>query len=584
MTKLYIGMRLLTKDEFLRFILVILISILSAGSSVFSFMILFEFLNYLQDNQNLGPILKMVQSHLNFEKFELQLSIFSLCVGSLFLLTAIFLIVRSYVTNSFSISLIYSLSKRSLEIALNQSYKSFAEKSTGKLSALILSETELLVHKYYRPIVNATASFFFSIILIIFLSILSFKMTVSITISLATCYLSILFFLKSSLLLRGAKRKVANEERYKLVNEALIGIKTVKIFNLESKVNISYAKLTRNMVRQIVHSVMLSEIPSYIMQGLLFGGAFLVLALFAQFIDIQLFFANNVTTLVVFAGVMLRLLPEFQRMYNGLSNATFSMESIDAFAAFLSKNNLVSIEEGLEPIFPLKMELHNVTVKHGENYALRNVNLEIKEGEIVGIVGRSGSGKSTLLDVVMGMIDPTSGDISIGNISLKDINKRQWMQKIGYVPQHIFLMDRTLLENVTLSDAENYNKAKFDQAIRSALLLEFVESRGDEIEVGEAGVKMSGGQVQRAGIARALYRDGKLLVLDEATSSLDIISEQHILKNILNEPRKTTIIVTHRLNALNYCDKIAIMDEGKILHFGPAAEILPLVEEFFNEP
>lgn len=583
MIKLFKGFSLLSKEELLQFLCVILISVISAVFSVISFMTLYQFLNYVQDNNNIGSILKLIKTYATFENLDYQVAFFSLCVAVLFLLTTVFLIIRSYVTNNFSLGLIHSLSERALKIALTQNYRTFSNKSAGKLSALILSETEHLVHKYYRPFINATSSFFFSLILVAFLSLLNLIITLSITASLALFYLCMLVLLQSSLFIGGAQRKVANEERYKLVNEALTGIKTVKIFNLEKSVNANFSDLTKKMVKQIVRSVMLSEIPSYIMQGLLFGGSFLVLAVFALVSDVHLFFANNVSTLVVFTAVILRLLPEFQRVYNGFSNASFSMESIDAYAAFVAQNACQSNEEGVTPVLPLKIKFEDVNVDYGDSVALRDVNLEIDEGETIGIVGRSGSGKTTLLDVVMGILEPTSGDILVNDISLKDIDKKQWMQFIGYVPQNIFLMNRSLVENITLSEESNRDEVKYLEAINKALLLEFVENRNDTLAVGDAGAKMSGGQVQRAGIARAIYRNIKLLVLDEATSSLDISSEKQILENIFDNSNVTTIMVTHRLDALSYCDKIAIMDQGKILHFGSAAEIFPLIGNFFKE-
>lgn len=583
MPKFYKGISLLSEKELIRFTLVILASIVSAGCSVLSFMLLFEFLNYLKDNQDLGTVLNIIQSNISDPNLELQMSIYSFCVGFLFIFSAFLQVMRSYITNKFSLNLIYSLSKRSLENALGLSYKAFADKSTGMLSALILSETELLVHRYYRPMVNATSSFFFSIILGIFLCILNFKITILIIIILAISYSLILILLRSTLLAGGAKRKIANEERYKLVNEALIGIKTIKIFSLEREVNESFEHLTKNMVKQIVQSVMMAEIPSYVMQGLLFGGTFMVLAIIAQYADIQSIFINNVTTLVVFAGVILRLLPEFQRIYNGLSNATFSMQSIDTLKTFLNSDKDQTINGTPDPSSPFTIKFCNVTVEHDDNCILDNISLEIKDGEVLGIVGKSGSGKTTLLDVLMGLIDPSSGHISVGGTSMSNFNRSDWLRNISYVPQNIFLMNRSLLENVTLTDAESYNKELYDSAIENSLLSEFVESRGDNIEVGEAGAKMSGGQIQRAGIARALYKDAKLLVLDEATSSLDISAEKEILRNIIQKGSATTIIVTHRLDALKYCDKIIIMEKGKILHFGAASALAPLVAQYFDE-
>jgi ABC-type multidrug transport system fused ATPase/permease subunit len=213
---------------------------------------------------------------------------------------------------------------------------------------------------------------------------------------------------------------------------------------------------------------------------------------------------------------------------------------------------------------------------------LDNISFAINYGQTVGIIGPSGSGKSTLVDVILGLLTPTGGSIEVDN---KDIatSMRGWQNLIGYVPQTVFLSDDTLRRNIAfgIPDEEIDNEA-VRKAVKYAQLEEYVSTLdlGIDAFVGERGVRISGGQRQRIGIARALYHNPSVLVLDEATSSLDNETERGVMESIIAlQGSKTILIVAHRLTTVQHCDKIFRIQHGKLVEAGTPKEIFETINK-----
>jgi HlyD family secretion protein len=210
--------------------------------------------------------------------------------------------------------------------------------------------------------------------------------------------------------------------------------------------------------------------------------------------------------------------------------------------------------------------------------------MSIPANSLVGIVGPSGSGKTTLIDILLGLITPQQGQLKVDSISVDEENSRLWKNTIGFVPQSIFLSEGTIVQNVAFGIPDDkINIEKVKNALTLSHLDKFLQSldKGIYTEVGERGVQLSGGQRQRIGIARALYHNAKVLVFDEATSSLDGITEKNIMEAIHNfSGQKTIIMVAHRLKTVQKCDQIFLVDKGKITDHGTYEELLKRNKHF----
>lgn len=209
---------------------------------------------------------------------------------------------------------------------------------------------------------------------------------------------------------------------------------------------------------------------------------------------------------------------------------------------------------------------------------LKNVTIQIRKGEKVGIVGYSGSGKTTLVEIISGLLHPSEGTIYLDEQIITKKNIHYLKRLISFVPQDVFFFDDTLLRNITLEEMDsNIDFEKLNTILDKFSLLPFVEDLSDGLNtrVGEYGIKLSGGQKQRIGFARALYRDPKLLILDESTSALDYLTEMELLENLkTNYPDLTILKVAHRLKSVQDCDNIYFMDKGEIIAQGSFEDVV----------
>ena len=202
-----------------------------------------------------------------------------------------------------------------------------------------------------------------------------------------------------------------------------------------------------------------------------------------------------------------------------------------------------------------------------------------------GFVGETGAGKTTLVDVILGLLEPEVGQLSVDGVPITDANRRAWLKTIGYVPQHIFLADDTVAANIAFGVApRDIDMAEVERAARIANLHDFVAGeleQGYDTLIRERGIRLSGGQRQRVGIARALYRDPDLLIMDEGTSALDNITERVVIEAVNNLARaKTIILIAHRLTTVRSCDRIFVFERGRVLASGAYDELVASNERF----
>jgi ATP-binding cassette, subfamily B, bacterial PglK len=279
-------------------------------------------------------------------------------------------------------------------------------------------------------------------------------------------------------------------------------------------------------------------------------------------------------TLGLFAAAGFRLMPSISRVIGAIQSLRFGSPAIDTLRAELS----LAAPEPAVPrplVTPLRtsLELNRVTFTYpgAPTAALTDLSLTIRRGESIGVVGDSGAGKSTLVDIVLGLLTPDRGEVRVDGEDVQNA-LRGWQDQLGYVPQSIFLTDDTIARNVAfgLPDAK-IDTAAVWRAIRAAQLEEFVHGlpHGLGTVVGERGVRLSGGQRQRIGIARALYHDPAVLVLDEATSSLDLATERGVMEAVRTlHGRKTIVIVSHRLSTVEQCDRLYRLAHGRMVEEG----------------
>ena len=312
--------------------------------------------------------------------------------------------------------------------------------------------------------------------------------------------------------------------------------------------------------------------PRYLVEAI--GLVFIAIIAYILSIDENLNI-GLIPTLGVLALAAQRLLPACQTIYSGWANMYYYHDSVEALTSEIQTNlfekpfNYFAKNDSFR--FKESINLKNISFIYPgtKKVVLKKINLKIKKGEFIGIFGSSGSGKSTLLNIMLGLIKPTSGEILIDNKSLNDENVFYlWKSILSFVPQNIFLSDSSLINNIAFGVSKKaINYSKLRKATEMACLENFIKESSDGLNkiVGERGKRISGGQLQRIGIARAFYRNKEIIFFDEATSALDIKTERKVMEKIKKQNKdKTIIIVAHRLQTLTNCDRNIEIDDGLI--------------------
>ena len=301
------------------------------------------------------------------------------------------------------------------------------------------------------------------------------------------------------------------------------------------------------------------------------GLAILVISMLLQGRSVEVIFS----IVCLFVVSSFRLIPLVTRLLNAVQVLYFNMPVINTlhkeFKLAPAKNDV----DTFSPVTPFSstIELRQISYVYPKaaEITINDISLTINFGESIGIIGTSGVGKTTLIDILLGLLTPNTGTVCVDG---KDIqtNIRNWQNQIGYVPQSIFLTDDTLRHNIAFGlPSDQINDASVETAIQAAQLQELVAKLPDGLDtfVGERGIRLSGGELQRIGIARALYHNPSALVLDEPTSSLDISTECDLMGAVSTlHGRKTILIVTHRLTTLKYCDRFYRLEQGQIVEEG----------------
>lgn len=360
----------------------------------------------------------------------------------------------------------------------------------------------------------------------------------------------------------------STKERFKYLIEGFSGIKDIIIFD---KINLfinSFEKSNAKLIDSKKKHSIVTSLPRLIIEMLLILG-FVIVIFTLIFTGVPI--NQSLPILGFFAVASFRMMPSVYRILNYIQRVKFTKKPLENLY-----EQLINLTEKEEKIINKKEEVNfnNVLKINGLKFSytgnetvIEKLNLEIKKGSSIGIFGESGSGKSTLINIITGLLEPQEGKIYSDNKSIFS-NINSWRKNIGYVPQTVFLSDDTLKKNIVFGiEDEKINEKKLELCITNAELKKFINNlqNGLDTFVGESGSKISGGQLQRVGIARALYNDPKILIFDESTSSLDVSTEKEIMKNIYKfKENKTLMIISHKLDLLKNCDEVYELKNKKL--------------------
>jgi ATP-binding cassette, subfamily B, bacterial PglK len=480
----------------------------------------------------------------------------------------------------------YAISRRLMKGYLSQPYAFFLNRNTADMTKRALSDIDIVVDACLTVLVQMVAVGLVALMLVALLIAVD-PLIAAIVLVIVGGFYTAMFLVNRRLIGRiGRDRSLANRQRFTVAAEALGGIKEVKLFGREAAFDARFAGPAFRYAHHRATADALAFLPRYLIEAIAFGGA-LALALVLMRTMQDLGAVLPILGLYAFAGY--RLLPAAQQLYAGITHLRFGLPMahtvVEDLIACQSTGPLVDTG----PALPLReaIRFDHVTFRYPDaaQPALERLQLEIRSGTSVGIIGRTGAGKTTVIDLVLGLLEPTEGRILIDGTPLSDANRRAWQRSIGYVPQSIFLADASVAENIAFGIApEAIDGGAVERAARVADIHDFVAGElpsGYDTVIGERGVRLSGGQRQRIGIARALYHDPQVLVFDEATSALDNATEAAVIEALSRLRRdRTIIIIAHRLTTVRDCDQIILLEHGSVKDTGSFDELVNVSERF----
>lgn len=575
---------LLTKSQRKRFYILQFLVVIMSFSEIVSVASIIPFMTLVGDIKQLqqDTIIAQFYQYSGITS-EIQF-VFLLGVGVLIMLciSALISIYTTWKLSMFAVKAGAEIADRLYVHYLKQSWLFHASLSSPHLTKKIAIEAQRVTDGILMPLMNMNSRIALGIFMSLSIFIYDPKVAIVGLSIFGIAYFFLIKVVRVRLQRNGKAISKMNEYRFRLMNEGFGGIKDLLLLGRDKNFIKNFNETGNTLAYSSGNNSALATLPRYFMELIAFG----------TMISLTLYLIVNhqgnlgivLPIISVYALAGFKILPAFQQIYASLAAINANIAAFDSIKHDLTNSmETKPAELNREKNFLMvKQEicLQNITFTYPkkEKPALKEISITIPVNKIVGIVGPSGSGKSTLIDVLLGLIEAQQGCLKIDNIIVNDKNRRSWQNTIGFVAQDIFLTEGTIAQNVAfgvqqdLIDLEQVNKV-----LKLANLTQLLSTLKDGVhtKVGERGIQLSGGQRQRIGIARALYNEAGVLVFDEATSSLDGITEKIIMDSIHNLGKhKTIVIVAHRLKTVKKCDLIYFMNKERVIDQGTYKELI----------
>ncbi len=559
----------------LQTIILIFLMIISSIMDIISLSSVIPFTNVLinpsklLDNKFLIPLINLFGINSSEEIIKPIIFIFI----STAILSGLFRIIYIWFTQKLSAVIGNDLSYRAFRNILLQPYTTHINWNSNNLITSVTEKTDKTVITFYTFFVGIS-SLFLGILILLFLFITNFKLALSCLIVFSSSYFLIIFSTKKRLYKNSKSINYGIEKRHQIQQESFGSIRDIILDGSHNIYLNLFKKVDYRTRIADADSLVITSSPRSILECI--GLTFIAL------LSIILINRNNnpsdlLPLLAVLALGIQKLLPAAQQVYIGYSTIRANYFQINEVLKYVelkieSKNFLL---KNLSPYKPEKIELKSISYSYSSNKksTLKKITFNIDKGQRIGIIGPSGSGKSTLMDIILGLLKPASGNFLVDGVDIyanksEEFTLEKWQKTVSHVPQSIFLTDSSIKENIAIGvPSELIDEDKLINAAKQAQLIEFInkQPKGFNTFVGERGIRLSGGQRQRIGLARAIYKNAKILIMDEATSALDSEVESRIIDSIKNLSKDVTVImVAHRLSTLTSCDRIMELSYGQL--------------------
>jgi ATP-binding cassette, subfamily B, bacterial PglK len=500
---------------------------------------------------------KYVYNLLNLLSTKEFVIYFGIALILFYILRGIYLVLYVYAITKISMGKYIDFADKIFDNYLNMPYEEYVKRNSATMTKVITSEV-LNAAYIIRNILILLSEVLIVVMLYIILLFVEPQVTLVLTILLSIKIIFLLKTVSKKIKSIGYERADIIDKQYRIISETLGNFKVIKFISNQEQIWTKFKILSIKFSKNKTYNETLQSIPKSLLETVGFSIIISVILYVIIFKDDS---SSVIAIVSMYALALYRILPAITKILASYNSIVFHFASIDMVYNDISYDCKKEIE--IEKIsFSDKISISNITFGYNNNHnILKNLSLEINKGDKIAFIGESGSGKSTLVDLVCGIYRPCNGQILIDGIKIDDSNIVSWRKKIGYIPQSIYLFDGTISDNVTFG--RTYDEKKLIHVLKQANIYELIILKdGLNTMVGEGGIQLSGGQKQRIGIARALYGNPEILVLDESTSALDTKTEKEIMDEIYKVSKdKTLIIIAHRLSTIENCDLKINLDE-----------------------
>ena len=497
-----------------------------------------------------------------------------LFMAIVYVIKAIYLVVITFYQSDYIYDIQQSISSRLVEMYIKAPYTFHLQNNPSKLINTVINEVNLFSINVTVPLNIILSEFFVVIGLLLLLFFYEPLGALIVFTFLIITSVSFYAFMRKKIASWGELRQVYDERRLKSIQEVLHGSKEIRIFGREEWFTGVFFKNNFGSAR--IQSIQRSflQLPRLVIEVL----AIISLLLLIFVMVLKGVYTDHMMMIVgLFAAISFRIAPSVNKVLVSFQEMRYASSIVDKiYSELVARDESKTLikrpaKQNIEKIsFSKSLNFNGVKYRYpsSDKPTLNNLNLSINSGEFIGVIGESGSGKTTFLNLILGLIEPIKGTIEVDGLNVHS-NVKGWQSNIGYVPQSVYLIDDSIRNNIAFGiSPDKIDNNLLQEAIKMSRLESFVSKsdNGVDFVVGDRGNNLSGGQAQRVGIARALYHQPTILVLDEATSSLDGSTEKLIIDTIKNLKGKMTIVfVTHKMSAISSCDRVFEIKNESIL-------------------
>jgi len=554
-------------------LLVILIAVIAGGFfEMLTLSLISPFIAVLLDSTIIhnNPYISWIYEFMGFRTVGSFLALLTFALAAVYLFRGAYFFILNRVKFRFTARRQAVLSERLMVKLLGFSYLYHTHKNIAVIQRIVRGDVGEMF-SMINGMLKLLADFFMSLFIMALLLFTSPLMTLCVVGLALLCVLLYFKAFRKKIRRAGEVNRTTTIMMGKALNQVFGGLKEVKVLRRESYFRKAFKTHNDTLVNTSSYYNMLNLIPQYAIEVVCFSGAFILLGFFILG-GTEL--AGMVPQLGLFVMAAFRLLPAISRIVNNINAVIYNRTSVEAVYKNLFEETDIASVVSLMTVEDMAASgkdivVHDLSFKYPRSdvLVLENVSFTIPENGSVAFIGPSGAGKTTLADLILGVLSPNEGGVFYEGKSIH-LNFNEWSKNLGYIPQMIYLLDESIMENVAFGiERDAIDEEKVWRALEQAQLKQFVETLPDGVHtvIGDRGVRLSGGQRQRVGIARAMYEDPPILVLDEATSSLDNDTEKAVMEAVMGfHGNKTMLIVAHRLSTIEHCDIIYRVEDKKV--------------------